>query len=767
MTATHATTRLLADLNEPQRQAVAHRDGPLLVLAGPGSGKTRVITRRAANLVQTGVAPRHILAITFTNKAADEMRQRIAALGIDRGMWVYTFHALGVRLLREFGPLAHIEPGFSIYDEADQKRLVKEAMALCQFNDQLLKPERALSQISAAKNRLETPEKYAERSDFFDQRMIARIYEAYEQLLRQRNAVDFDDLLMRVAVVLRDHAEIVERLNIRFQYLLIDEYQDTNHAQYLIAKQLSKHHHNICATGDPDQSIYGWRGADISNILEFERDYPEATIVRLEENYRSTKHILRAASQLIRNNRKRKHKDLWTHNAEGEPVTVCEFDEGRDEAEHIAETIAQAHESGEPYGNFAIMYRVNAISRGLEEALRFRGMPYRIARGVEFYNRREIRDTLAYLRVLANPADDIALLRIINTPARGIGNTTIGRMREYAEEHHLSLLEVVRRVETIPSIKTAARKVRAFADLMAELKVESEGAVADAVGAVLKRSGLEAALKKEREEGGEDRIANVEELVSAAARYDEEIEDPTLEDFLQRVSLTSDQDAIDENADAVLLLTLHAAKGLEFPTVFIVGLEQGMLPHDRALQGDGDIEEERRLAFVGITRAERRLYVSHAAQRFLRGVMVPRCASQFLDELPDDAVTFEHHGGSSSHTTTGGSFVPMDDQLPPDEQPRGGHKRREWPRKQSRTRPVDEDEHYIDVAAQEVARAKKSPYADWTPGTFVEHKMYGVGQVVWIRPGPGQTRAAIRFARHGEKTFILELTPIQKLERGK
>jgi len=553
---------VLADLNEPQRRAVTHRDGPLLVLAGPGSGKTRVITRRAAHLVQTGVPPRNILAITFTNKAADEMKRRIAALGIAGGMWVHTFHALGVRLLREFGPLARVQPGFTIYDEDDQKRLLKEAMKLCQLTPEMIRPERIQARISHAKNRLRGPQEFLESAEFFDDRQVGRVYEAYEQLLEQRNAVDFDDLLMRVALVLRDHGDITERLNVRFRYVLIDEYQDTNHAQYLIARYLAQHHHNICATGDPDQSIYGWRGADIGNILEFERDYPDAVVVRLEQNYRSTGYILKAASRLIHRNQRRKHKDLWTQRGEGEAVAVWQFAEGRDEAERIADTIVALRAQGHSPSDFAIMYRVNAVSRGLEEALRHRGIPYKIVRGVEFYNRREIRDALAYLRVLVNPDDRIALLRIINTPSRKIGKTTIGRLVSAADDAGHPLLEIMRQAAELPGLKTAAPRVAKFVELLDQLRPLAQGSVADAVSDMLALTGLEAALRREREEGGEDRLANIDELVTAAARYDEEVEQPSLEDFLQRVALTSDQDAVDESAGVVLLMTLHAAKGL-------------------------------------------------------------------------------------------------------------------------------------------------------------------------------------------------------------
>jgi DNA helicase-2/ATP-dependent DNA helicase PcrA len=758
---THA---LLEDLNEPQRQAVTHVDGPLLVLAGPGSGKTRVITRRAAYLVHQGVMPRNILAITFTNKAADEMRQRVAALGVDHGMWVYTFHALGVRLIREFGPLARVQPGFTIYDDTDQKRLIKEAMQIAKISDQMIKPEQALSQISSAKNRLETPEDYANHADYFDKRMIAQAYAAYEQLLEQRNAVDFDDLLMRVAIVLRDNPEITERLNIRFRYVLIDEYQDTNHAQYLIASSLARHTENICATGDPDQSVYAWRGADISNILEFEQDYPEAKIVRLEENYRSTKMILRVASQLIANNRRRKHKDLWTHNAEGEPVRVWQFREGRDEADRIADTIAQMHTAGRDYSDMAIMYRVNAISRGIEEAFRLRGIPYRIARGLEFYNRKEIRDALAYLRVIVNPADNLALLRIINTPARGIGATSIKRLTAYAEQTQRPLMDVLRNVEDVPQIKSAAKKISKFVELLDAIARGCAESVEAAIVAAISISGLENELRKQDEIEGEDRLANVGELVTAGTRYDQEVDEPTLEDFLQRVTLTSDQDAIDESADAVLLLTLHAAKGLEFPVVFMVGLEQGMLPHERSLSSDGDIEEERRLCFVGFTRARQQLFVSLARQRFLRGQLVPRAASQFIGELPDDACIIEQfglpNGDPRSHQRDDGLELVMEDDSAP------LAKRTLRRPSYSSQASNDPDEVFFDVNDEPPAPTPAtSEYADWQTGTLVQHESYGVGQIQWIKPGPGQTRASIRFAGYGEKVFVLEFTPITRVGR--
>ena len=768
MLTSDAGASILADLNEPQRRAVTHRDGPLLVLAGAGSGKTRVITRRAAYLVHTGVPARNIVAITFTNKAADEMRRRIEALGAERGMWIHTFHALGVRLLREFGSLVRVEPGFTIYDQADQLRVLKEAMDAGSVSPQFHRPEAMQARISQAKNRLETPQDCAERAENFEQRSLARVYEAYEELLEQHNAVDFDDLLMRVAVLLRDHPEITERLNARFRYVLIDEYQDTNHAQYLIAHHLSQHHRNICATGDPDQSIYGWRGADIGNILEFERDYPDAVVVRLEQNYRSTPDILRAASKLISANRRRKRKDLWTDNRPGTPVRVWSFAEGRHESQRIAETITALRGDGRPYSDMAIFYRINAISRELEDALRHRDIPYQVARGVEFYGRKEIKDVLAYLRVLVNPRDEIALSRIINAPARGIGKTTLERLRRAAEQSEQSLMDVLRRADEVPTLKAAAAaRVRKFTILLDQMKNLVEGSVADAVSKVLVLSGLEAALKQERESGGEDRLANVQELVTAAAGYDEETEEPTLLDFLQRVALTGEQDAVDESAGCVLLMTLHAAKGLEFPVVFMVGLEQGTLPHERVLAGERDIEEERRLCFVGITRAQESLYMTHAQQRLLRGKRVPRCVSQFLHELPDDATVWEQFeppprdaAGESPEAQDG--FVPLDDQLPPEEARPPSRRART-----GRLAPVEDEPCFSpdDPTSVAAAPVTHSPYADWKPGTLVEHEQYGVGQIVWVRPSPGQSRALIRFAGYGEKTFVLEKAPVIKLER--
>ncbi len=768
MYAPAASAAILTDLNEPQRRAVTHGEGPLLVLAGPGSGKTRVITRRAAYLVYQGVPARNILAITFTNKAAGEMKSRIEALGVERGMWVYTFHALGARLLREFGPLGRVVPGFTIYDESDQLRCIREALAMCGVRERMLRPEDAAALISAAKNRLRGPGDLLAQARDSQERMAARVYEAYERLLEDRNAVDFDDLLMRPALVLRDHPDLAGQLNRRFRYLLIDEYQDTNHAQYLMARLLSQHHRNICVTGDPDQSIYAWRGADIGNILDFERDYPDAAVVRLEQNYRSTGYILRAAGELIRHNRQRRPKRLWTANPEGRPVHVWELPDDSSEARRIADTIAAMCRAGRRPGEIAVFYRINALSRGLEEALRDRGIPYRIARGVEFYNRREVRDALAYLRVLVNPADRVSLERIINTPPRGIGQSSLERLIRAAEESGRSLMEMLYRADEVPGLRGVAAKVAGFVALLEEMRSLTVRSASEAVSEVLKRSGLEEALRSEREAGGEDRLANVQELVTAARHYEERAEDRSLAGFLEHVSLVSDQDAVDDSSGAVKLMTLHTAKGLEFPVVFLAGLEHGLLPHQRSLES-GEIEEERRLCFVGMTRAREELYLSHVRLRTLRGAPTPQSASQFLAEMPREALMWE----SDPPARGVGEGVLREDGtelVPEGAENRLAGRRSQRPRRRgSRGRREAGEEPVFspdDPAIPLPPVPPESPYAGWGPGTLVQHRDYGVGQIISIHPNPGMTAAKIRFARYGEKTFVLEKAPIQRVARG-
>jgi DNA helicase II / ATP-dependent DNA helicase PcrA len=629
---------LLVKLTEPQRDAVLHVDGPLLVLAGAGSGKTRVITHRAAYLSATVARPDEVLAITFTNKAAGEMRDRIHALGVGGRMLVCTFHSLCARLLREYGHVIGVKPGYTIFDESDRRALIREATVACDLQTDNWRPSAVEAAISTAKNRMQGPAEFAESATDFTERTMARIYEQYQMLLTAQNGCDFDDLLMHVARLLGEHEAIRKELSSRFRYLLIDEYQDTNHAQYLIASSLASGHRNICATGDPDQSIYAWRGADIQNILDFEADYPEAKVVRLEQNFRSTGAILSAASTLIGHNFRRKHKDLWTQDQQGAAVQAWSCDDERDEAARIAHVIQEYCDAGGQPGDIAIFYRINAMTRVLEDHLRRAHIPYQIARGVEFYGRKEIKDVLAYLRALVNPADDLAVMRALNTPPRGIGKVTIERLRFFGHENGISLGEAVAQAGDIAELKSAAKKIKPFAELLAKLRDLPPRPVRNVVEKALRESGLEAMFRGEDAVDNEQ-LANVEELVTAARQYDMENPDGSLADWLHQISLVSDVDSVNLSGGAVTLMTLHSAKGLEFPMVFIAGLEEGMLPHRRALRGNEDeLEEERRLCFVGMTRARKRLVLTHARFRMVRGLTERTMASRFLSELPNEEI---------------------------------------------------------------------------------------------------------------------------------
>jgi DNA helicase-2/ATP-dependent DNA helicase PcrA len=623
----------LADqLTDSQAKAVFHAEGPLLVLAGPGSGKTRVITYRIAALIDSGFKPYNICAITFTNKAADEMRQRAYSLGSSAGAHISTFHSLCVRILRQYADKAGISPNFSIYDESDQNRCIKQAVKDCELDTTNFPPARMLEYISKLKNSLIDVDAFKAHADDFLDKTLAKIYARYQHILSERNGMDFDDLLMKTAFLLESCQDVCCELGNRFRFLLIDEYQDTNHAQYRIAKALVSQHNNICATGDPDQSIYRWRGADIHNILSFERDWPDATIVRLEENFRSSTNILEAADNLIAFNKKRKQKKLIATKSPAKDVVVTTAEDETEEAETVVQQIKQLTDEGTSLRDIAVFYRVNAMSRVLEEALVQNKILYQIVRGVEFYNRKEIRDLLAYLRIIVNPDDQVALLRIINTPARGIGKVTIDRLRGYAVQHKISLFEALGRAEHIDSLTKAAKgKLTGFVKMIEPFKKDTAGAVAPLAERVFVETGLEKSLRTAGAEG-ENALENVRELINATAHYDQQTEQPSLSDFLQQISLFSDIDSYDTSIDRVALMTLHAAKGLEFENVFIVGLEEGLLPHERSNDDDA-LEEERRLFFVGMTRAKTGLYISRARYRTVRGQMLRTIPSQFLSEL--------------------------------------------------------------------------------------------------------------------------------------
>jgi len=623
-------------LTPSQKQAVFHVEGPLLVIAGPGSGKTAVITYRIASLIDSGISPYNICAITFTNKAAEEMRQRTSSLDTVPGSHISTFHSLCVRILRRYADRAGINPNFSIYDHADQARCIKQAVKDCELDTTNFPPARMLDAISTRlKNNLIDVDAFKAQADDYFTKNLARIYDRYQHILAEHNAQDFDDLLVKTAFLLRDFPDVCSELSNRFKFLLIDEYQDTNYAQYIIAKALVSEHNNICATGDPDQSIYRWRGADIRNILTFEKDWPDATIVKLEENFRSTPNILEVADKLIANNHNRKQKTLIPTRPASEGIVVTIYEDEEGEAQGVVERIKQLTEQGTSLNDIAVFYRVNAQSRALEEAFISNKIMYQVVRGVEFYRRKEIRDLLAYLKVLVNPEDEIALLRIINTPTRGIGKTTIDRVRVYAVGNNISFFEALKKAKDIDTLSKAAQaKLAVFVNMLGQFKKDIEGQVAPLAQRILIESGLEKSLKDEGDKG-EDALENINELINAASQYDQLTEEPSLLDYLQQIALFSDADAYDSSSGSVALMTLHAAKGLEFDNVFIVGVEHGLLPHERsnAHEDRQELEEERRLFFVGITRAKSRLHISHAQYRTIRGQQLRTIPSQFLYEL--------------------------------------------------------------------------------------------------------------------------------------
>jgi len=638
--------RLLADLNDPQREAVRYGEGPLLVLAGAGSGKTRVLTHRIAYLLATGAArPGEILAITFTNRAAAEMRERVEQLvgRATRAMWVTTFHSSCARMLRADAEGLGYSRGFTIYDEADSLRMLKRCMDELRVDPKRFPPRAIRSQISGAKNELVDVSAFAQAQGSVFEETAAAVYELYEQRMLKANAMDFDDLLVRAVNVLEVSEKARERWRRTFRHVLVDEYQDTNHAQYSLLQLLTAEHGNLMVVGDEDQSIYGFRHADIRNILDFERDFPEAEVVKLEQNYRSTQTILSAANAVVERNRERRPKQLWTEIAGGEPVRLSELSDEHEEARWVAGEVERlAEEEGVLREDVAVFYRTNAMSRVLEDTLNRFDLPYQVIGGTKFYERAEVKDAVAYLSLLANPADQVSFGRIVNSPRRGIGNTTQGRLAAHANTTGLPIWEVAGRAEEVPGLSGAAiRAVSRFHETMAALRerADEEGPVAGLLEAVLNESGYLEALAAERTVEAEGRVENLEALVAGAAEFDVERERegdgevPPLEEYLQQISLYTEQDGLREEESLITLMTLHNAKGLEYDTVFILGCEDGAFPHMRALEEGGE-EEERRLCYVGITRARARLYMTWARERRLFGRAERNLPSRFIDELP-------------------------------------------------------------------------------------------------------------------------------------
>jgi DNA helicase-2/ATP-dependent DNA helicase PcrA len=766
-----AAMDLLRDLTPAQQQAVMHIDGPLLVLAGPGSGKTRVITRRVVYLLQSGIKPWNILAITFTNKAAGEMRKRVADLVPNHRVQLSTFHSLGVRLLRQYADRLELNRNFTIFDQSDREAIIKEALGSANVDSVSFNADRVQAAISKAKNELKSPEAYARTARDYFQETIAKVYPLYEQRMRSVNAMDFDDLLYWLAVLLRQFPDAREELDARFRYIMIDEYQDTNYAQYVIAKHLSQDYPNLCVVGDPDQSIYKFRGSDIRNILDFERDFPEAKIITLDRNYRSTKTILAAADSLIAHNRKRKPKTLVTENQQGERIQLLMFASGLDEAQGLAKHVkALVANKGYEYHDIAIFLRMNALSRALETAFIKNRIPYQIVRGLAFFERKENKDVLAYLRLLVNPQDDLSFRRAVNVPARGVGETSLGRLEEYALGRDISMFAAALDVEKMPEIKgKAAKGLQEFSKLIAELRSMLEQPAGDVIRALLDRSGYRKMLQGTGDPDDLERLANVEELITAANEFETEAADRTegevnrpaseggsLAAFLEHITLRSDQDALKDQVDQVAIMTLHAAKGLEFPVVIMPALEQGILPHERSLDKHEELEEERRLAFVGITRAKKELILSHAEYREFRGANLSAIPSPFLDELPKDVIKEQRIASELDKYLDADSDVYEKYRVD----------RPDWRGTAPSRRGRSEKPSFAslktgaELAGLSTTSPGKKDINAFKVGATVKHDTYGLGSIKEVSGLGAGRRVKVRFGS-GERTFILEKAPLR------
>src|SRR6476660_2001847 len=661
--------RYLADLNPAQREAVLTTEGPLLVIAGAGSGKTRVLTYRVAHLINAvGAKPNEILAITFTNKAAGEMRERLQRLlgRTGQGLWILTFHSACGRILRREAQRLGYRSNFTIYDQADQVRLVKQCLEELERDPKRFTPRGIHNQISQAKNRLISPDEYANQVQSFYDQTVADVYHLYQRRMFASNAVDFDDLLMLTVDVLERFPDVREKWQKAFRYILVDEYQDTNHAQYRLLQLLAEKHQNLMAVGDPDQSIYAFRGADINNILDFERDFPGTRTIALEQNYRSTNSILDAANNVIANNRERKPKELWSELGDGEPVRVVEVEDEHAEARFVAAGIAGLVEEGFSGDEVAIFYRTNAQSRVLEDVLVRQGVAYQVIGGPRFYERAEIKDAIAYLQAIDNPYDAVSLQRIANRPRRGIGDSSLARLQTWADAQGRSLWEAMEFPEEAGVGAAPLKAVQGFRTMMQSLQSGAlEFPVSELLERVFEQSGYLEALEAERTIEAQGRMENLQELIGVAREYQETAEEPSLSHFLQEISLYSDQDALRGEESLVTLMTLHNAKGLEFRAVYLIGMEEGIFPHSRSIE-ENTLEEERRLAYVGMTRAKERLMLTHASARSLWGNRNYNLASRFLDELPEEGVERERlrPASWSSYASAGGGGIAPRENVP-------------------------------------------------------------------------------------------------------
>ena len=725
---------LLDGLNREQQQAVQHTEGPLLILAGAGSGKTKVLTVRIAYLLAQGVNPYEILAITFTNKAAKEMKSRVEGLvgDVANRIWLSTFHSFCAKFLRfELDNFLGYNSNFTIYDTSDSQVVIKAALKALNLDDKYYPVGAMISAISDAKNKLMFASDYRKQARDFYQQKVADVYEYYERELRKNNALDFDDLLLVAVKLLQSNAAVLEKYSKRFKYVMIDEYQDTNHAQYLLAYLLSSHWKNIAVVGDADQSIYAWRGADIQNILDFEKDYPNCTSIKLEQNYRSTKIILDAANAVIDNNEGRPEKNLWTDKVEGAKIQHFTAQSEHEEAAFIGDTIVKKHDiHGVPYGDMAILYRTNAQSRVLEEALIKRALPYTMVGGTKFYDRKEIKDVLAYLRVLYNPFDDLSLLRIINVPKRSIGATTVSKLQDYARENGTSLFMTLTQLHLVDTIKGKTKeKLEEFGILIFILVAEMDDkSVLDILEAILDRTGYLAQLEESTDPQDQARAENIGELLSVAKDFQDTNPTGTVEDFLEQVALVNDVDSFEQEESKVTLMTLHAAKGLEFPIVFLGGLEEGLFPHSRTLMNPEEIEEERRLAYVGITRAEKELYISNATTRTVFGRTSSYLPSRFIDEIPAELV----------------DSLRAKRRTPDDIKP---------------TVP-----RHMSVASRPVTKPiiRNEVIADWKVGDTAIHSKWGNGKVVNVSGEGAGMKLTIEFPTQGVRVVMAKFAPVKK-----
>ena len=732
-------------LNREQQEAVLHVDGPLLILAGAGSGKTRVLTYRIAHLIdECGVNPWNILAITFTNKAAGEMRERvdkIVGYGSE-SIWVSTFHSTCVRILRRYIDRLGYDTNFTIYDTEDQKTVMKSVCQKLQLDSKLYKERMLLNVISHAKDEYISPNEFLlEAKGDFRQEKIAQAYVEYQKELKKNNALDFDDLLVKTVELFQSCPDVLEYYQNRFRYIMVDEYQDTNTVQFKFISTLARQYRNLCVVGDDDQSIYKFRGANIRNILDFEKVFPDAKVVKLEQNYRSTQNILNAANGVIANNRGRKEKELWTENEQGEPILFQQFQNGYEEAEYVSGEISKKVRKGEAeYQNFAVLYRTNAQSRLFEEKFLYANIPYKIVGGVNFYSRKEIKDILAYLKTIDNGKDDLAVRRIINVPKRGIGNVTLAKVQAYADSRDISFFEALEEAGEIPGLGKAALKIQPFVHLIHEMRLSlADMSMQDLIQAILDKTGYAEDLKNEDTDESEARLENIDEFINKAVTYEEGAEEPNLSGFLEEVALVADIDSVEDGDNRVLLMTLHSAKGLEFPYVYLAGMEDGLFPSYMSIAADDpteEIEEERRLCYVGITRAMKELTITCARCRMVRGETQYNNVSRFVREIPSELLARK-------------SVMPREPKKPEVPQNTSYQKAKEA----FRTKTFD-PQQFKEVKADKL---------DYTVGDQVSHVKFGKGTVLEITEGGRDYEVKVDFERFGVKKMFASFAKLKKV----